>query len=107
MDRESNTWSVITALLIGGVIGAGVMILFAPQSGHETRGLLRDKSRDIRDRAVKTAEKTSNQTGKVVGELTQRAKDRATSLLQRGREMTEEYKSNIEGEAKSKSVQFR
>lgn len=107
MNRDSNAWSTMIAFAIGGLIGAGLMALFAPQSGEDTRGMIRDRSRNIRDKAVETAEKTSSRTGKAVGELTQRAKDRANTLLRRGQDMAEDYKSNIEEEAKSKSVQFR
>lgn len=107
MNRDSNAWSTVVAFVMGGLIGAGLMALFAPQSGRDTRDFLSEKSRVIKDKAVETAEKTSNRTGKAVGELTQRAKDRANTLLSRGKEVAEEYKSNIEEEAKSKSVQFR
>ncbi len=41
-------------LLLGALIGAGVALLFAPQSGEDTRRLIRKKARrfanDARDR---------------------------------------------------------
>jgi len=36
-----------TAFLIGGVIGAGVALLFAPRSGKETRAFLADKAEEM------------------------------------------------------------
>lgn len=101
-DKDSNFITIMLAFVIGGVVGAAVMAIFAPQSGQETRGYIRSKSMDLKDKAVGT---TTN-TGKAVGELVQGARDRATNLFRRGEDMAESVKSNIEQEAKSKSKQF-
>jgi len=63
--------SFAAGLVLGALIGAGVTLLFAPQSGEETRRLIRrrakrfardardryedlkDRARDVRDRAQK------------------------------------------------------
>ena len=37
----------ILGSLIGGLVGAGVMLLLAPQSGEKTRKQMRRKSRDL------------------------------------------------------------
>lgn len=49
------------SFVFGGVIGAGVALLYAPQSGPATRALLRRKTResaaalaDLKQRAVRT-----------------------------------------------------
>lgn len=49
------------SFIVGGVIGAGVALLYAPQSGPATRALLRRKTResaealaDLKQRAVRT-----------------------------------------------------
>jgi gas vesicle protein len=41
---------------IGAVIGAGLALLYAPQSGKETRKLLAKKARLLRDKAQLTIE---------------------------------------------------
>ncbi|HUJ08991.1 MAG TPA: YtxH domain-containing protein [Verrucomicrobiae bacterium] len=41
----------LTAAAIGALVGAGVALLYAPCSGRETRKLLADRSRDLKDRA--------------------------------------------------------
>jgi hypothetical protein len=46
MERESN--SSIKALLIGALIGAGLALLYAPQSGEETRRGLKRRLRKVR-----------------------------------------------------------
>jgi gas vesicle protein len=40
MDRVLN---IAAGLLLGAAVGAGVVLLFAPQSGPETRQMIRDR----------------------------------------------------------------
>lgn len=101
-NRDTNWWFVVSALAIGGLIGAAVMVLMAPQSGRKTRALLMSKGQEFKGRAIDT----STNTGKKVGAMTQRAVDQATNFFRHGKDMGENIKSNIEEEAKSKSVQF-
>lgn len=46
---ESTGWS---AFLAGALIGAGVALLFAPKSGSELRGILRDYANRTKDDLV-------------------------------------------------------
>jgi len=41
-DNENHTASVLTAFVIGGIVGATLGILFAPKAGKETRAELGD-----------------------------------------------------------------
>jgi gas vesicle protein len=38
---KENTYTAIPAFLAGGLIGAGMALLLAPQSGSQLRGMLR------------------------------------------------------------------
>ena len=40
-EDDSNLLTILLAFLIGGLVGAAVMAIFAPQSGQETRGCIR------------------------------------------------------------------
>jgi gas vesicle protein len=40
-ERESHVFSFVSGLLLGAVIGAGIALLAAPESGHKTRKRLR------------------------------------------------------------------
>jgi len=44
MAENKNMETFLAGLLIGGVIGAGIALLFAPASGKETRKFLSDKA---------------------------------------------------------------
>jgi gas vesicle protein len=46
--------SLATGLLIGGLVGFGVMMLFTPQSGKRTRDQIGQKSIELKDRATDT-----------------------------------------------------
>jgi len=50
-ETTSTAGRIVGALAIGALIGAGVALLYAPQSGQETRQLLTRKTRDLKDKA--------------------------------------------------------
>jgi gas vesicle protein len=53
MIRRRNTWSqVVSAFVIGLGAGAALGVLFAPQSGEDTRELLRGTAQEGIDEAV-------------------------------------------------------
>ena len=53
-ESEGGTRTFAAGLLIGALVGAGVALLFAPQSGDDTRRLIQRKAKrltaDARDR---------------------------------------------------------
>lgn len=55
MSERSDCGSFMSGLLMGGIIGAVVALILAPQSGEETRKLLKDK-------ALELGKEISNQT---------------------------------------------
>ncbi|HEX7976567.1 MAG TPA: YtxH domain-containing protein [Anaerolineales bacterium] len=96
MDKQGNVGSIILAFAIGGLIGVGVTLLMAPQSGEKTRSLILDKSSDLRDRAAGTVEDTRTRAGKAIGDLSNQAKDRVSTFTNRSQEMLSDQKANIE-----------
>jgi gas vesicle protein len=53
MIRSRNRWSqLVSAFAIGVGAGAALGVLFAPQSGEDTREYLRDTAQDTLDDAV-------------------------------------------------------
>lgn len=56
-DDDNQTGTILISFLIGGIIGAGVALLLAPQSGRKTRKQLLDKAEDARDYATGYARK--------------------------------------------------
>ena len=54
-DNDSDLGSFIAGFLIGGLVGAGVALLLAPQSGEETREMLRERGIELKNRAEEAA----------------------------------------------------
>jgi len=50
-DQEAQVMNFITGLLLGAIIGAGVTMLTAPQSGRRTRRRMRKAAVGVRDTA--------------------------------------------------------
>jgi gas vesicle protein len=52
--HASNLTSALLGFLIGGLAGASAALLFAPQSGRETREQIQQKTVELRDRTTET-----------------------------------------------------
>jgi gas vesicle protein len=52
MSDNNDFGTFFAGLIVGGLVGAAVALLLAPQSGEETRTMIHDKSIELRDRAV-------------------------------------------------------
>lgn len=86
-ERTSPSGPVLAALLVGGLLGAGTMMLLAPRSGSETRSQLQHKALELREQTVGTmkgaVEKVSSRTRDLAGEV----KVKAGGLEHQGREV--------------------
>jgi gas vesicle protein len=57
-DRDENyRVEILASFLVGGIVGAGLALLLAPQSGRKTRAQLRDMAEDATDYASDYAKK--------------------------------------------------
>ncbi len=52
MSDSNDFVAFLAGMVIGGLVGAAAAMLLAPQSGEETRALIRDKSIELKDKAV-------------------------------------------------------
>jgi gas vesicle protein len=51
MDDTKGLIGLLTGFVLGGIVGLLVGILLAPQSGEETRDVLREKGIELKSRA--------------------------------------------------------
>jgi gas vesicle protein len=50
-DNGSETGAFLAGFIIGGLVGAAAALILAPQSGEQTRTVIREKGLELRDRA--------------------------------------------------------
>ena len=89
----------LAGILIGGLAGAGTMLLLAPQSGKRTRAQIRHKSLELRDQATDTIEEAMTEARATGQHLTARVhkqadkiQQQADKLQQRGQEVIDAQK---------------
>ena len=84
MSDRDEFGAFLVGFLVGGLTGAVVALLMAPQSGEETRALIKDKSIELRDKAQVTAEEALAKAEASAAEARARADELAKQLKERG-----------------------
>ena len=86
-DNVHNTANLLGGLLIGAVIGAVAALLVAPQSGMQTRTMIKEKGSEVKDKIVYGAGETKSKAQQAVVGL----RDRAGKWVQGMRRMDSGY----------------
>jgi gas vesicle protein len=68
MSDRNSFGPIVVGFLVGGATAAVAALLLAPQSGEETRALIKDKSIELRDTVQHTAEETIARAEAVINE---------------------------------------
>ena len=90
MAQKRNSIGVLAVgILIGSVVGTGVALLAAPQSGEKTRTLLREKGVELKSRASSTVQETRVKAEDVVSKVRSRAEELASRINMRGDQITQ------------------
>ena len=89
MNERDEFGAFLVGFIVGGLSGAVVALLFAPQTGEETRALIKDKSIELRDRAQQTAEEALARAEATAAEARARADELARQLRERGGEVVD------------------
>jgi gas vesicle protein len=102
MSERDEFGAFLVGFIVGGLTGAVVALLFAPQSGEETRALIKDKSIELRDKAQVSAEEALARAEQLAAdarhradELTKEARARATELAHEVRERGSSIASEV------------
>ncbi len=84
MSDRDDFGAFLVGFVVGGVAGAVAALLLAPQSGEETRALIKDKSIELRDKATEQA-----------GLVSAKASEFADEARIRGREFVDYAKKAV------------
>jgi gas vesicle protein len=97
MSDRDEFGAFLVGFVVGGLTGAVVALLFAPQSGEETRAIIKDKSIELRDKAKMTAEEAYARAEAAA----QEAKTRAEELAREARARAEQLAGEVRERGKS------
>ncbi|MFN2461767.1 MAG: YtxH domain-containing protein [Candidatus Velthaea sp.] len=100
-----GTVGFLSGLLIGGLLGATIAMILAPQPGEDTRDVLRAKAREASGRVRDAAEDLSGGMTASAGDLLSRGKHiveearaRLDSAVIEGKDAAAEQRSTLEKE---------
>ncbi|MBI9048545.1 MAG: YtxH domain-containing protein [Anaerolineaceae bacterium] len=114
MAERDDFGAFLLGFIIGGMAGAVTALLMAPQSGDETRTLIREKAIEIKDKAGESVDEAYAQAEKAAieaqerfqelaamtkersAELAAMTKEKSAELQKKGQIVLEEQKSKLE-----------
>ena len=100
-DEGYSSGSMLMSFLLGGMVGAGLALLLAPQSGEETRKKIRDLADDVKDKTTDYVEKTKDKLASYVDEgkgIYEQKKSIVKSAIEAGKEAYEREKERLSKE---------
>ncbi len=103
MAERDEFGAFLIGFIVGGLTGAAISLLMAPQTGEETRGVIRDRAIELRDKAAESTQTAREQIGATAEEvrtrattLADKAKTSAEELRQRGQVVIEEQRTRLQ-----------
>jgi gas vesicle protein len=88
-EEGFSSGSVLMSFLLGGIVGAGLALLLAPQSGEETRKKIKELAGEVKDKTTVMADEVKE---KATGFVDQ-AKHTVSDFVDEGKGMYESKKS--------------
>ncbi len=88
MSDRDEFGAFLVGFIVGGLTGAVVSLLFAPQSGEETRAVIKERSIELRDKAALEAEEAWRKAEEAAREARARTEELAAQTRSRGEEIT-------------------
>jgi gas vesicle protein len=83
MSDNDDFGTFFAGFIIGGMVGAAVALLLAPQSGEETRTIIKEKGIVLRDKAVEYGQDARANAEKAVSQARIRVDDAMADLRAR------------------------
>jgi gas vesicle protein len=103
MSERDNFGPFLVGFLVGGITGAVISLLYAPQSGEKTRAVIKEKTIELVDKTTDTLEDTYKKAEGVATDAVQKAQVMIKKAGEKTTELTEKGKVALE-EAKPKKA---
>jgi gas vesicle protein len=97
-ESSHGSGSLILAFFIGGLVGAGVALLLAPQPGAQTIQKIKEMADEAKEKATKYAEKVKAEVTSTVGkgkEIIEEKKSLVTAAVEAGKEAYQKEKEKL------------
>lgn len=82
MSSQNSGAPFFTGLVIGGLVGAGLALFLAPQSGEDIRNQIRSKSVELKDGAVEGLTEAGHRVQAQAAAWQQKGQEVATAVNQ-------------------------
>ena len=109
LNSNGHGKAVFAGVLLGGLTGALTALLFAPQSGKQTRILIKNKATEVRDLAGEKVEGAVGQIRTKADQVKVGVSSKARVLKEQGRDVLVEQLDRVSAAAESgkKNLQGR
>jgi gas vesicle protein len=101
-ERDNGFGTFVLGFLIGGITGAVVSLLYAPQTGEQTRAVIKEKAIELRDKTsdsledtYRKAEDAATDAVEKAQELIRLAEKKANEVASQGQTVLEETVSKV------------
>ena len=97
-EEGYSTGSVLMSFLLGGVVGAGLALLLAPQSGEETRRKIKELADDVKDKTTGFVDQAKHTVSDFVDEskgIIDEKKSLFTAAVDAGKDAYEKEKERL------------
>jgi gas vesicle protein len=112
-EKEDSNNAMVGALLLvaGGIIGAGIALMYAPQAGDKTRKEVLRYAKKARRKGLDAVEAVEDFTDQVT-DMAEAVGERATEILEKGKDMAYGAKKGLlkaiaEGESRLEKERSR
>jgi len=97
----------VASLMIGGLIGAGVALLYAPQSGRATRRMIYSKGMAIKERALEEVNTNRAQAMGKLNKVSRKIQKQATHLSSQLQDLVEDQQTALKEAVNSIPLPFQ
>lgn len=96
MAENNGGGEFFMGLVVGGLVGAAMALLLAPQSGQQTREQIRSASLEIKERAGEAVEEARQKAEAITADARRRAEEIIAEARKTSEEILEEARRRAE-----------
>lgn len=96
MSESNNFGAFVMGFVVGALSGAIASLLMAPQTGDETRQLIKDKAIELKEKGGVTFEETKKKAEEAYKEAVTKAQEFGSTTVEKVSETVKKVKKTVE-----------